>query len=457
MSIRYSSTLGRDLLYLAVPLVHRGKVVGVLRLSVALGHIDELLKVLAGRMVLATTAILALSLAMAALFSHLVSKPIRELARASLRVASGDLSTRVPPAANDEIRDLTEAFNDMARRLEVSFRELTERKEELETIVSAMNEALFVLDDRGRVTLHNVQAGRLSPAASIMGRYFWEVFRSPSLNELLDKEKEEALTGEVELQGKTYLCSAVRISSRNERVVTLYDITHMKEMERFKRDLAINVSHELKTPLTAIKGFTETCMEDAQGDMLEHLRVILRHTNRLIAMVNDLLTLSSMEERPTIVREEVRLLDVLKGILAVYEPRIKAKGLELALNVEDIVMSADPTLMEQLLINLVDNALRYTEKGSITIGAKREGGSVVLWVQDTGIGISREHLDKIFERFYVVDRSRSRATGGTGLGLSIVREIAEGNGGEVSLWSAVGSGSTFTLKLPAVRQEGAPS
>lgn len=450
MSIRYSATLKKDLLYQSVPLLHGGRLIGVLRLSIALGHIDELLRGLAKRMALVSCAVLLLSLAMAALFSHLVTRPLRELAQASSRIASGDLSARAAPASNDEIRDLTEAFNDMAERLQSSFRELASRKEELETVVSSMNEALVVIDGKGRVVLHNERAAALSSAGDILGRYYWEAFRSPSFNEFLEKARGGAYAAEVVLQKRTYLCTAGNIPSRKETVVTLHDVTAVEEMRRFKKELVANAAHELKTPLTAIKGFTETCIDEAQGELLHHLEIILRHTNRLIAMVDDLLTLSSLEERPAVSHEDVRLKELIGAIVSVYGPKIREKGLDLVLDVDgEIVVQADPTLLEQLLINLLDNALKYTEHGRITLSARRTPKGLTIEVSDTGIGIAQEHLTRIFERFYVVDKSRSRASGGTGLGLSIAKHIAALHGGGIEVESTLGEGSTFRVVLPA--------
>jgi two-component system phosphate regulon sensor histidine kinase PhoR len=172
----------------------------------------------------------------------------------------------------------------MAGRLDHTFSELTSRKEELEGIMSSITEVLLVLDEQGKVILHNAAAQEIIPAATIPGRYYWELFRSARLNSLVQDALAGPASGEMELQGKTYLCSITHLSSRKARIVLLHDITGMKPVERVKKDLVVNVSHELRTPLTAIKGFAETCMDEADGTMKEHLKIILRHTDRLIAM-----------------------------------------------------------------------------------------------------------------------------------------------------------------------------
>lgn len=446
--IRYSATLKQDLLYITLPLARKDTVIGALRLSMALDHIDDLLRTLIGRLIGSTAAIIGLSLALSALFSHLLSSPIRALSKAARSLSGGDFSVRVPPARSDEIKDLTERFNEMAGTLDRSFSEIRTRKEELEGIISSISEALLVLDVDGKVLLYNTAAQKIIPAGTILGRYYWELIRSERFNELVQNAPAGPGSGEVELQEKTYLCSVTPLASRRAAIVLLHDITGMKQLERFKKDLVINVSHELRTPLTAIKGFTETCLDEATGGMKEHLHVILRHTDRLIAMVNDLLTLSEMEEKPRLALQDVNVKDLVGNVLALYEPRIRGKGLDLAVECQDLTIRADPFMLEQLLTNFVDNALKYTEKGGITIRVLREDSTAVISVMDTGIGIPREHLARIFERFYVVDKSRSRIMGGTGLGLSIAKHIATVHGGRIEVESTLYSGSEFRVIIP---------
>lgn len=448
-SIRYSTTFDRDLLYIALPVKNKERIIGVLRLSMTLGHIDDLLETLLKRLIGLTALIIAASLLVSAFFSHLLSSPVRALSKAARSVADGDFSARVPPATNDEISDLAESFNDMAGRLDHTFSELTSRKEELEGIMSSITEVLLVLDEQGKVILHNAAAQEIIPAATIPGRYYWELFRSARLNSLVQDALAGPASGEMELQGKTYLCSITHLSSLKARIVLLHDITGMKQVERVKKDLVVNVSHELRTPLTAIKGFAETCMDEADGTMKEHLKIILHHTDRLIAMVSDLLVLSEMEERPRLAMEDVKLKDLIGNVLAAYEPRIRDKGLDLTVECPEITIRADPFRLEQLLTNLVDNALKYTDKGGISIVVERGDGCVVMLLEDTGIGIPKEHLGRIFERFYVVDKSRSRIMGGTGLGLSIAKHIALLHGGRIEVKSTPYSGTTFRVVIPA--------
>jgi two-component system phosphate regulon sensor histidine kinase PhoR len=389
-----------------------------------------------------------LSLIFSAIFSHLLSTPIRALSKAAGNVSKGDFSVRVAPGGNDEIRDLTESFNEMAQRLESSFHELNTRKEELESIVTSITEVLLVLDADGRVSLYNTAAKKIIFADSILGRYYWELLRSSRLNTLIEGAAQDPINGEVELGGKIYLLSITPLATKQAKVLLLHDITEMKQIEQIQKDLAVNVSHELRTPLTAIKGFTETLLDEAGPGSQEYLRIIHRHTERLIAMVNDLLTLSEMEEKPRLFLEDVNLRDLITGVLAIYEPRIKAKGLDLNLKCQTVIVKADPFRFEQLITNLIDNALKYTEKGEISISVEIRDNLAVISVKDSGIGIPNEHLSRIFERFYVVDKSRSRNMGGTGLGLAIAKHIATLHGGKIEVESTPYMGSSFTVSIP---------
>lgn len=448
-AIRYSKTLDEDLLYVALPMENQGKLIGVLRLSMSLKHISDLIDALLFRLIVLSILIILLSLVLAAVFSHLNSTPIRALSRAVKRIAGGDLSVRVSPLSNDEIQDLTNGFNTMAGRLEQSFAELSARKEELEGIIASITELLLVLDADGKVVLSNAAARSIISTDSVSGRYYWELLRSTRLNDLIEEAGKGPVSGEVELAGRTYLCSITQLTSLHGSVVLLHDISGIKQLDLIKRDLTVNVSHELRTPLSAIKGFAETLMEDASPSQTEYLRIIMRHTDRLIAMVNDLLVLSEMEDNPKIQTIPVNLEEIIADVLAIYEPRIKAKGLDLTVSSAEVSLNADPFRLEQLLTNLMDNALKYTEKGSIRISVEQRGANVILSVKDTGLGIAPEHLNRIFERFYVADKSRSKIMGGTGLGLSIAKHIATLHGGRIEVESAPHIGTSFRVILPS--------
>jgi two-component system phosphate regulon sensor histidine kinase PhoR len=228
----------------------------------------------------------------------------------------------------------------------------------------------------------------------------------------------------------------------------------MQNLARIKRDIVLNVSHELRTPLTAIRGYAETLESEADEKDRPYIAIILKHTDRLIKIVEDLLVLSTLEEEgAALVVEDVNLREIAENVIKILAPRAKQKNLELclAIEAETPVLAADGFRLEQMLVNLVDNAIKYTEKGRVEVSVKREQGSVVVEVSDTGIGIPEADRERVFERFYVVDKSRSRILGGTGLGLSIVKHIVTLHGGTIKLRSTPGAGSTFTVILPVRR------
>jgi len=231
----------------------------------------------------------------------------------------------------------------------------------------------------------------------------------------------------------------------------LYDITDLKNLERLKKDFVANISHELRTPLTAIKGFVETLEEEEEIKNVQYLEIIKRHTDRLMNIVNDLLILSELEQtEKALVTEDVNLVSLAENILKVFEHRAKEKGIELKLGAaKDLkTVRADPFKLEQMLINLLDNAIKYTEKGEVLISLSQDDGKSIIEIKDTGIGIPASNLPRIFERFYVVDKSRSKKLGGTGLGLSIVKHIVLLHGGIIDVESSQGIGTKFTIVLP---------
>jgi two-component system phosphate regulon sensor histidine kinase PhoR len=248
------------------------------------------------------------------------------------------------------------------------------------------------------------------------------------------------------------LFSANFLEEKKQEAFVLYDISEFKDLERIKKDFVANVSHELRTPLTAIKGFAETLEQDSKDAESRHyLDIIKKNTDRLINIVTDLLTLSQLEEMEKLNEtEKVAISDVITNALKIFEQPIKAKGLELRENIDKNIpaIKGDFFRLEQVFINLIDNAVKYTEKGIIEISAKADEKQVKITVSDTGLGVSKESLPRIFERFYTADKSRSRKLGGTGLGLSIVKHIVNLHNGRITVTSEQGKGTTFEILLP---------
>jgi two-component system phosphate regulon sensor histidine kinase PhoR len=453
-SIRLSPTIKEEMLYVALPLEKDGKISGVVRLSLHLKDINKLLSDLKAKIALVAAIMTVLLLVFALLFSQSISGPIKKVIAASREVASGDFSIKVILKSKDELRDLAESFNTMTEELKTFFTEISNKQEELNSIISSIHEGLLVVDKSGKILLSNESVKKMTQSELLDGRYYWEVVRSSKFDELMNRvmEKKESSSAEVEVNEKIYLSSAAYLGSQELAVVTLHDLTEMKRLERIKKELVVNVTHELRTPLTAIKGFVETLEEEGDKKKQNYLRIIKRNTDRLIRIVEDLLSLTELEEKEfPLEREEVNLKELAENVFKIFEREAKEKDLYLKLLADEKLplVRADSFRLEQMFVNLLDNGLKYTEKGGVTIYLIRKEGEVIIEVQDTGIGIAAEHLPRIFERFYTVDKARSRKLGGTGLGLSIVKHIVLLHGGKIQVKSDLGLGTKFTVTLPA--------
>ncbi len=396
---------------------------------------------------------IALSLIIAAIVSLSITHEIREINNSARRLASGDFSVRATIRLGSRLREFVESFNLMVERMETIFNELSAKKEELDSVLSSIQEGVLVINYKGRIILCNEGFKKTFNTASPEKRFYWEIVRDPTFGEIVEKVMKEKgnFVEEIAIGDKSFLCGANFLSYREEIVLTFYDITEIRNLEKIKRDFVANLSHELRTPLTSIKGFAESLEDEVTEDGEHYLDIIKRNTDRLVNIVKDLLLLSELEtqdEAPMI--EEVNLKNLINDVLSIFEQKAKTKNLDLKFNAEQeiSIIKGDPFKLEQMLINLLENAIKYTEKGEISIYLKQDDEKVIIEIQDTGIGIPESHLARIFERFYVVDKSRSRKLGGTGLGLSIVKHIVLLHNGKIDVDSNYGAGTKFTLTLP---------
>ncbi len=455
-SLRYSSTMNAQMLYVAIPIRKNETVIGVLRLSIYLKSISGLLNNLRLRIFLISIVIIVISLIAALFFSRRIIKPIRQLILGTKRVADGDFDVKIRLKSRDELKELADNYNYMTTQLKKYMRELSFQKEELNHIISSMGPGLVVLDREGKVVLSNRSVQRKIGKDLAKGACFREAFSETEIIELVQKVMAENISVRDEIQIGTsyYQITASPIAAIQEIVLIFHDITDIKNLERIKRDFVANVSHELRTPLTAIKGYAET-IEEVDDENRQYLDIIKRHTDRLISIVADLLTLSGLEEKGLELQiESVDIKMLLLTITKMFDARISKKGLDIEYSIPEGLppVYGDSIKLEQVFINLIDNALKYTENGKIRIEAVRSTGGVDVVVADTGIGIPEKHLTRIFERFYTVDKSHSRRLGGTGLGLSIVKHIVLLHNGSIDVESSRGKGTTFRVRLPAYAQ-----
>lgn len=462
-SLRYSETLGKRLLYVAVPILEQQEIVGFVRMGVFFENISDSVRYLLNQVIVMSLVLVLIAL----LFSHRISKrflrPIETICEASKKVASGDFSVCLFHCDSDEIQVLVRNFNFMTRRLKELFAQVTSEKEEAESIIASVGEGIIVINRDGVIVNANDSFYRITgkEGIKVTGRYCWEILREKELLSLFEEtcERKRNLTRELEIYGKIILCSSNFILSKEEKVLVFSDVTKLKQMENLKKDFVSNVSHELRTPLTAVKGFLETIVDGREGlakteaeeELIQYIEIISRHTERMIHIVNDLLTLSELENQKYRVRySRVDLCKLISPVVKMFEEKINQKGLvfRTVLTSDQIWMKGDLFKLEQLFINLIDNAIKYTDQGSVTVKMRKMESWVEIEVEDTGIGISEKLLDRLFERFFVVDKSRSRKTGGTGLGLSIVKHIVLLHQGNVKVKSKLGKGTSFLIELP---------
>jgi two-component system phosphate regulon sensor histidine kinase PhoR len=456
ISMRKSGTLGHDMVYVAVPSERDGMVWGTVRASYS-GERFTRAAALLRRDSLGFAAVLLLLCALAAFaVSRYLAAPLRELSETVTRFSSGNFAARLLLKRRDEIGGLADAFNSMAERVQTLIRDLTRRTEELDGVFASVGQGIALLDDGDKIVRSNRMFEEFVGQYGLEGKALWEVAHALPLLELSKKVRsvgpqppEEARMG-----GHVLLCSVARLAAGGGTIALLYDVTDAKRVEEVKRDFVVNASHELRTPLTAVRGFLEMLEGEVKGDAARWVEVARRNTDRMKAIVEDLLKLSRLEAGGVeLSRQKADVAAIVSETVELFTPRAREKGLSLtAIPGDPPPIDADPYLLEQMLANLVENAIRYTEKGGVTVRCEKEGPRLLIAVEDTGIGIAEEHRSRIFERFYVVDKSRSRTQGGTGLGLSIVKHIVQLHGGTVEVESAVGKGSRFIVRLPVLTE-----
>lgn len=449
---RFSGTMHERMLYVALPVKRNGAVCAVVRASAPWHSIMQLIASARRELVLLFGLVLLVAAVAAGVLARRFTHPVHEFSRAVQRVANGQFDAHLDLTGTREFEDLSLAFNQMTRHVREVVAQLSSRNAELDAVIGAMREALVVLDADDRIVLANESFARLSLVPPTRATHVWECVRAPALVDLVQATRTAGSrrSGEVQIGDQHFLCNVTPLQRTRELVVTLHDVTELKRVERLRRDFVSNVSHELRTPLTAIKGFVETLEEDAALRHNRYLEIIRRHTDRLIAIVEDLLTLAALEQRNHLEREPTNVQELVTNVVKMFEPRLRAKQLACTIEADpDIpLVMLDPFRFDQVLVNLIDNAINYTERGGITIRIARANDVLRLSVQDTGVGIPPEHLPRIFERFYTVDKSRARKYGGTGLGLAIVKHIVALHGGTISVSSEVNQGTTFTIELP---------
>lgn len=472
-SIRHSATLDRDLCYLALPATYGGKPGYVLRLAVPLEDLNAAAWAVRSRILEASVVAALAALAIAYFLSRSFTGRIDRLRQYAETLGDARLPAGAPPAGDDELGSLSRALERTGTALRGLVERLSLESARREAILSSMVEGVLAVDGDLRVTFCNASFARLigAPAPVPERIPLVELVRDPDLLAMVSSglKTGHSLKRRLQLPAAGDRAFEVEVSplgapAGRGAIAILYDVTDLERLERVRKDFVANVSHELRTPLTAIRGYAETLLEGALEDRENNRRfveIIQTHAVRLENIARDLLALSELESGKTPGGlERVSLRAAVHAALRTVEGEARLRGVSLiSSQLEDLEVTANRMRLEQALVNLLDNSVKFNRPGGeVRIEARRAGdGHAALSITDTGIGIPSEDLSRIFERFYRVDKARSREVGGTGLGLSIVKHIVERLNGTIEVESALGRGSTFTLRLPASPAPEAPS
>jgi two-component system phosphate regulon sensor histidine kinase PhoR len=469
---RFSETVQNEMLYYGVPIKSGNQILCVLRLSFPLSTYNQQKAEIRNIVLIAALASILLTLPFAYFLSRSEAKQLRKLQAGTRRLAHGDLSYRIPAEGSVEFQELANDFNKMADELDQKILTMQEEHSRTETLLSRMVEGVLAIDRNGRAifannafcSMFNLRMDRLK------GKTFLEISRNAELSEyisrLLEQSPEELETPaatEIHLYQtsgeKVFSVQASRIEGNGETpnmlLLVFHDITGIKRVEQVRKDFVANVSHELRTPLTALIGSTEALLDGAYKTpeeckkFLEIMDKQLRNTQNL---VKDMLALAAAEDTQTpIRRQNIELQELVTEIMDVFEPLAEKKNQSLLVSMpkHPVLINADPRQLSDALTNLVDNAIKYTDEGgTVELSAEVRTDGIQIVVKDNGRGIPKDQLARIFERFYRVDKSRSKEMGGTGLGLAIAKHAIENHGGTIQVESELGRGTEFVIHLP---------
>ncbi|PYS11243.1 MAG: hypothetical protein DMG15_18420 [Acidobacteria bacterium] len=453
-AIRRSDTLNVQFIYVARRLDPY-----ILRVAMPLDSVDAFIRDLRSKLAVAMLIALGLTLVFGYIVFGLVSRPLREISTASKKLAAGNLDMRLPISGDEEIAALGTSLNTMAQNLSGKMTELSQGKQRLESILEAMGQGVMVLDQTGRITLTNTSIGALLETdRAVTGKTPLEVFRSPDLENAVGEVLAGGEPRVLEMPvgpGRVVQANVAPVPNRSGEVesvvVVFHDLTDIRRTEKMRRDFVANVSHEFKTPLTSIRGYAETLIAGAKDDPQiapDFLRTIETNARYLEALVNDLLTLARLEAEVPATMERVSVRRIVDEQIESRKNAIRERNINVSVECPDVEIQADRSRLSTAVSNLIDNAIHYNRPGgTIRISAEQQNGTLNLSVADSGHGIPSDELQRIFERFYRVDKSRTRESGGTGLGLSIVKHAIESQGGTITVTSRVGSGSIFTIRM----------
>lgn len=467
ISTRYSRTLSKNLMYAGLPVEQDGKIIAVARSSIPVASIDSALKDIKIKIVFGGVIIALLSAVLCLIISKKISDPITSLKKSAEKISKGDFDFPLPVSDTEEISGLSQAMKVMASDLSMRINTVLEQRNEIEAVLGSMSEGLIAVDTDGNILRMNKSAGRMLGCvpSQVKGKSIPEAIRNSQLQKFVSEilKKKQNAREEFQLFPDASMSVSINgaiLKDAQEREIgalfVLNNITALRRLESIRQDFVANVSHELRTPITAIKGFVETIQAGRLENTEETRRfldIVQKHTNRLEAIIEDLLNLSRLEkdsESNGADMVEGSVKDVLNNAIQACQPYASSRKIRIELDCSDSLEGYfDQSLMEHAVVNLINNAVKYSdEKSVIRVRASKTETELQVSVEDHGCGIEKEHLPRLFERFYRVDKARSRQMGGTGLGLSIVKHIAQNHKGRVSVESTPGKGSVFSIYIP---------
>lgn len=467
LSIRRSDTLDIDMFYLAIPVEKDAQLIGFIRLSKSLQDINEVIRNNVRNNLIFFFFMLIITFLLVWKFTRDIIYPLGQITRYAGNLAEGNFQERVELGRySNEIGTLAQMFNFMASQLESKIKQISDEKNRAEAILSNMVDGLIAVDTNYRIRLINPAARKMFQLnEEVKGKRVIEVLRHHVFEELIQEtlQENEIINEELVLQKeekKVLRCNFVPILNEtgqaNGAIVVFNDITELRRLEQLRKDFVGNVSHELRTPLTSIIGYIDTIIENDIEDVStikRFLNIIKTEADRLALLIKDLLDLSKLENKNQYVLRPGDLNKIINKVIQIFEEKARKRKINLFKNVEvNLLVYMISEQIEQVLINLVDNALKYTpEGGQVLIRAYKDKDFVVIEVEDSGIGISKQDQERIFERFYRVDKARSRALGGTGIGLSIVKHIIQNHHSSIEVESELDKGTVFRFRLELVK------
>ncbi|MDQ0231011.1 two-component system histidine kinase PnpS [Metabacillus malikii] len=462
----YTTDSKHKLAYYSLPVMDNDTYKGMVLVSSSIEELNEVIRKMWGLLALCLSIAFIIIIFIGVRITRQYMRPIESATKVAMELAKGNYKARTYEEHIDETGMLSQSINILARNLQDMTRAQEMQQDRLQTLIENMGSGLILIDGRGYINLVNRAYKELFnvESAKFLYQLYYDAFSHQEINDLV----EEIFMTEVKVRKQLQLPLQIEIRhfevygapiiGTNDEwkgiVLVFHDITELKKLEQMRKDFVANVSHELKTPITSIKGFSETLLDGALNDIetAEYfLSIILKESDRLQTLVQDLLDLSKIEQQGfKLSIQKCDLKEILEDIHIILKSKAKEKEILLTFSIanDDLIVEGDIDRIKQIFINLINNALMYTPKdGAVHVEAKKQDGTVVITVSDNGIGIKTEEIPRIFERFYRVDRARSRNSGGTGLGLAIVKHLVEAHKGQINVQSKLGEGTSFIVSL----------